>query len=133
MPKAIAHWELCLAQNPNMILALNNLAVALSQADPPQFDRALDLLKRAMQVVGPDPELLDSHGEVLLRAGKVKDAITSLEQSLSLNPKRLGTRKQLEKAYRAADLAEQADAQLKQIQLLESQPSAKPDTAPSHE
>ncbi len=60
--KAMSHWELCLAQNPNQVLALNNLSVAIVQADPTQVTRSMEMIERALKIAGPDPELLDSYG-----------------------------------------------------------------------
>jgi tetratricopeptide (TPR) repeat protein len=124
MPIAITHWELCLAQNPNMILALNNLAVALSQSEPPQLDRSLELLDRATKIAGPDPELLDSKGEVLMRAGRTQEAVTSFEQSISLDNKRIPTRRRLAEAYRKLGLIELALAQEELVEKV--QQSIKP-------
>ncbi len=66
MYKAKSEWEMILSESPDVIPALNNLAVVLSRETPPQIDRALELIERADRIKPGDPEIGDSVGEILM-------------------------------------------------------------------
>ncbi len=135
-PKAISHWELALGQNPNLVLVLNNLAVAMAQQDPKNVTRSLEMIDKALAIVGgSDAELFDSRGQVLLAAGQPKEAISWFEKSLGLDTNRVATREGMIKAAEQAgipDLVEihtNALAQLKE--RLANEAEEKKDAAPS--
>ncbi len=129
LAEAIGNWELCLTKNPNMVLALNNLAVALTRIDPPQFERALQMIERALSIAGPDAELYDSKGTILLAAGKRFDAITAFETSIKIQPMRVATRQKIIDAYEAEGMTQEASAQKEILgrveKLLEDQAARK--------
>jgi tetratricopeptide (TPR) repeat protein len=112
LEKAIAHWQLAMGQDPNMVLALNNLGVAMSYLDPPKIEEGLKLVERAIDLSGGNPEYLDSKGEILDRAGRHEEAIAAYEKALQRDQLRLGTREKLVKSYQSAGLQDMADAQL---------------------
>jgi tetratricopeptide (TPR) repeat protein len=118
--QAITHWQLALAQDPRLVLALNNLAVALTRIEPPQLEPAQELIERALQIAGPRPELLDSQGQVLLASGKLSQAVASFERALESQPDRIRTRQRLADAYLQLGLEAQAEAQLEVIQRLQA-------------
>ncbi len=118
LEKAIQHWQLAQGQDPNMVLALNNLAVAFSQLDPPRIVEGLKLIERAIDLSSGDPEFYDSKGEILFRAKRYEDAIASYETALQRNPYRLGTRNKLVEAYQKAELTDMVDVQLNVIKKL---------------
>jgi tetratricopeptide (TPR) repeat protein len=118
LEKAIQHWQLALGQDPTMVLALNNLAVAFSQLDPPRIVDGLKLIDRALELSAGDPEFYDSKGEILFRAKRYEDAIASYEKALQRNPYRLSTRNKLVEAYQKAGLTDMVDAQLTVIKKI---------------
>jgi tetratricopeptide (TPR) repeat protein len=98
--QAKAEWEKILAKEPNIVPALNNLAVILSRESPPQSDRALELIEQADRVSPKNAEICDSYGEIFMNVGRAADAIPKFEEVLRLQPDRIGTRKKLVKCYR---------------------------------
>jgi len=66
-------------------LACNNLAyfLAISQED---VRRALELTERAMELIGPCPEFLDTRGVALHAAGRFDEAVDELRRSVGNNP-----------------------------------------------
>ncbi len=119
---AIPHLELALKQAPNSPVVLNNLSLAIARSQPENIDRALDLINRALAVVGNSPEFYDSHGEILMIKGDLLGAISSFEKAIGLDGKRLGTRRLLLKACELEGLAEMAEAQRAAIEKLEAKP-----------
>jgi tetratricopeptide (TPR) repeat protein len=110
MPKAISHWELALGQNPNLVIVLNNLAVALTEQDASNVPRSLEMIDKALKIVGGnDAELFDSRGTVLLASGNAKESITWFEKAISVDPKRPSTREGIIKAAEKAELPELAE------------------------
>jgi Flp pilus assembly protein TadD len=67
-----------LAQNPDYLEALNNLAWVLSLHQPARTEEALRLLDHAIAIAGPEPNTLDTRAVVLLRAGRAADALSDL-------------------------------------------------------
>lgn len=116
--KAISHWELCLAQNPNQVLALNNLSVALTRTETPQIERSIELIERALKIAGNDPELLDSHGTILLAANRPHEAIAAMEKAIAVDPERISTREKLVAAYEKVELPDLAAKQRERIEAI---------------
>ncbi|MCS6850891.1 MAG: tetratricopeptide repeat protein [Gemmataceae bacterium] len=75
-----------LARDPNHVVALNNLAWLLAQRER-GGDEALALVNRAIDLVGPIGELLDTRAVVLLRLGRVDaETVHDLEEALREAP-----------------------------------------------
>jgi tetratricopeptide (TPR) repeat protein len=125
MKKAVTHWELALKNDPDMVLALNNLSVANSQLEAPQFDQAIQLIDRAIELSDGAPEFLDSKGEILFRAGKYIESIAAYEKALQKAPMRLGTREKLIESYRKAGMTEMVDAQLTAVEKIRDELKAR--------
>lgn len=68
--------------DPHNIEALNNLAMALAE-QPGQPTEALAYVERAIQLAGPQPNLLDTKGTILLALDKVEEAIPLLSAAAS--------------------------------------------------
>jgi tetratricopeptide (TPR) repeat protein len=107
---AIFHWKLALGQDSNLVLAINNLAVVNSMLDPPNFDEALRLIDRAIEVSRGYPEFLDSKGEILMRAKRYEEAISFFEKALEGEPTRISTREKLVSCYEKMGMMELADS-----------------------
>lgn len=78
-----------LARDPRNAVALNNLAWILALRDG-KGDEALLGVNRAIEVLGPIPELLDTRAVAALAAGRTKQALTDLQDALArpnLEPK----------------------------------------------
>lgn len=77
-------YALILSKNGDSPLALNNLAwlFAMHNPTPDRIDKARQLIDRAIDRVGPSAELQDTKATVELAAGKAREAITLLEQSI---------------------------------------------------
>jgi len=121
LKKAQIHWELALGQDPNFVLAMNNLAMALALKEQPDFNRAIELVDRALVVAKDNPEILDSKGEILALMSKHLEAIPFFENAIRLGPYRMATREKLAKSYEAAGLLEQSLAQFDVVDKLKAQ------------
>lgn len=73
-----------LAQQPNHVVALNNLAWVLAHQGPSA--EALQLVQRAIVGVGPIPDLLDTRARVYLALGRAIEAIQDLEDAIAEAP-----------------------------------------------
>ncbi|MCY2976320.1 MAG: hypothetical protein NTW52_16820 [Planctomycetota bacterium] len=121
LEKAQIHWELALGQDPNFVLAMNNLAMGLALKEKPNFDRAMELVDRALVISKDNPEVLDSKGEILALMSKHLEAIPFFENAISLGPYRMLTREKLARSYEAAGLPGQSQAQWEVIEKLKAQ------------
>jgi len=78
-------YDQVLKDNPNDAGVLNNLAFILgSEGDP----RALELIDRALAIVGPDASLLDTRAMIHLNRGDAAAAVKDLNQAVALNPQK---------------------------------------------
>jgi cellulose synthase operon protein C len=81
-------WQRVLKENPNHVVALNNLAclIAYRHAKDIAAVKALELINLAIARAGPVPELLDSRAMVLLNLGKTTEAIDDLKSVIDRKP-----------------------------------------------
>jgi tetratricopeptide (TPR) repeat protein len=78
------HLELAAEQMPHSGAILNNLAVALSMREEPDYVKALQVSNAAIeQVVAATPHFYETRGQILFRMGRFREAISDLERSLS--------------------------------------------------
>ncbi len=75
-----------LQQDNSHPVALNNLAWLLSER-PAAADESLQLINRAIGRMGPVGALLDTRGMILLRNGKVIEALKDLDEAVQKDPK----------------------------------------------
>lgn len=80
---AIAHYQSVLKQDPQNVLALNNLAWVYYRENNP---RALELAEQAYRLAPDQPHVLDTLGWLLLEQGKLPRATQLLEKAASLAP-----------------------------------------------
>lgn len=78
---AINFYQQCLAIDPLRIRALNNLAMVYSQV-PGLVNDGIVPIDRALKLTNRNPELLDTKGTVLLKAGRNKEALEIFEEAL---------------------------------------------------
>lgn len=81
LPEAIRLFEELVKLRPNHFLALNNLAALLCEV-PERRDEALQYVDHALRIAGPDHNLLDTKGTLLLRQGKPAEAKRLLEKAV---------------------------------------------------
>jgi tetratricopeptide (TPR) repeat protein len=70
---------------PDNATALNALGYTLADRTS-RLGEALDLIEKALKIAPKDPAILDSLGWVYYRMGKLKEALTLLEQAFELFP-----------------------------------------------
>ncbi len=78
---AIARYRQVLQQDPRNVVALNNLAILLSHGKTDSAE-ALTLINQALELAGPDAELLDSRALIYLRAGQAAPALRDVQQAI---------------------------------------------------
>lgn len=74
-----------LQREPNNSLAMNNLAYLIA-AKEQRYEEALKLVRRAIELEGPQPTLLDTEGYILLAAGKPNEAVRTLQEAVVDDP-----------------------------------------------
>jgi len=82
--KARAQFELVLRQDPNNIVALNNLGWLLQKDDP---KRALLLATQAVRLSPDSADVVDTLGWIKLQLNQPKDALNVLKRAHDLRPK----------------------------------------------
>jgi predicted Zn-dependent protease len=106
------HYNAMLAEQPDNVLALNNLAFLYSQKNDP---RALDLAKKAAEKAPEAAPILDTYGYILLKQNQAKEGLAILEKAASLAPKANDIQFHLAEAYLATDDSKKAIAILEVI------------------
>ncbi len=98
--QAEAHYNAMLAEQPDNVLALNNLAFIYSQQNDP---RALELGKKAYEKAPESAAILDTYGYILIKQGQPKEGLPILEKATTLAPKANDIQFHLAEAYVAND------------------------------
>jgi putative PEP-CTERM system TPR-repeat lipoprotein len=80
---AIEHYETVLAASPNQVIALNNLAWLLRDAQP---ERSLELVRRAATLAPESAEVLDTLAVVEFEQERYRQAMRSIERALAIKP-----------------------------------------------
>ena len=70
---------------PNDIVTLNNLSYLLADTLG-KPEEALGYIERALHQIPQDPDLLDTYGWALLKAGQIEKALEKMQQSVSIKP-----------------------------------------------
>ena len=98
--QAEAHYNAMLAEQPDNVLALNNLAFIYSQQNDP---RALELAKKAYEKAPEAAAILDTYGYILIKQGQPKEGLPIIEKAATLAPKANDIQFHLAEAYVAND------------------------------
>lgn len=94
------HLEIAAELMPHSSTILNNLAVALSQRDGSDLEKALALSEKAIeQTSHPSPHFYDTRGKILSRLGRYTEAIADLERALAAEELRSAAHRTLAKCY----------------------------------
>jgi putative PEP-CTERM system TPR-repeat lipoprotein len=120
--QAETHYKAILAEQPDNVLALNNLAFLYSQQNNPQ---ALELAKKAYEKAPESAAILDTYGYILIKQNQPKEALPILEKAVSLAPKANDIQFHLAEAYSANDNKKKAIEILETIVKMEQDFSEK--------
>src|SRR5690606_35348089 len=101
-----------LKQNPQNILALNNLAWLYHQNGD---KRAMDLARKAYELKPDNAAIADTYGWILFQAGKQSESVKVLEKAHQLAPNSYEIGMHLVEAYRKAANDKQAKAILSKL------------------
>jgi tetratricopeptide (TPR) repeat protein len=116
-PEAVAVYREILRREPDNVLALNNLAWLLDRRDEATVRESLSYIQKAIDLVGPLDELLDTRSRILFESGSRDAALRDMSDAVNQAPSaaRLTDYAQmLQKAGKNAD-AERALAAAKQF------------------
>jgi tetratricopeptide (TPR) repeat protein len=83
--RAEQQYNLILTRDPNNALSLNNLAWMLAVCDG-KDSQGLEMIHRAIELVGPLAEFLDTEAIIRLRQGKTKEALELLNAAVNDTP-----------------------------------------------
>jgi predicted Zn-dependent protease len=75
------HWEMAFKLSPGSPQVANNLAWILAHYPPVDLARAEDLIDAALKQLPQDPRMHGTRGHILLKQGRYKEALPSLELS----------------------------------------------------
>jgi len=82
LAKAQRHYEIAFERNDAAPVLANNLAYVLAKADPPQLDRALEMVNRALEKQPDDPRFRVTRGQIAVKQQRWAEAIADLEFAL---------------------------------------------------
>jgi len=105
---AIKHYESVLANQPDNLIVLNNLAWLYSQQNNP---KALELAQQAYTKAPKSAAIADTYGYILLKNGKANESLTVLKHAAQLAPEIAEIQLHLAEAY----IATQQKSQAKEI------------------
>lgn len=83
--QAVAALRTLLKEDPDNVLAMNNLATLLAE-QPNRRGEALQIVSRAIDAGGRRPALLDTLGSIRLAMGDAQHAIANLEEATAGSP-----------------------------------------------
>jgi tetratricopeptide (TPR) repeat protein len=113
--QAITIYRKVLAADPNNVVALNNLAWTMA-GDQRSAAEALVLVQRAIDLVGPLDDLLDTRARIQFESGDVQAALRDLTEAVSEVP--TATRLvELASMHRKAGQTDAADRALQKARL----------------
>ena len=81
-------------------MVCNNLAWMLAHTENPDLDKAFELSKVAVESMPGEPEFKDTLGTILIKQGKLQDAVTVYEKLLSEMPDRKRVHAKLAEIYK---------------------------------
>jgi len=110
---AAAHYQAVVAQQPDNVVALNNLAWTAGHLGDP---KALTYAERALQRAPDSPLVLDTIGVLLVSGGDAAKGADYLARAVQLAPDRHDIRLNYAKALIKAGKGEQARKELTQLQ-----------------
>jgi tetratricopeptide (TPR) repeat protein len=91
---------------PNALIVTNNLAWFLAFKDPPELERALELINNVLKRSPNDPRYLDTRGQIYTKFERWDEAIADLERALQQGLPGAETHEALAVCYGAKGLPE---------------------------
>lgn len=113
LDQAEQHLKMAMTETNNVPGVFNNLALALSQQENPDLERALTLVNMALKSVPNQPQIRETRGQILVKMKQYKDAIHDLEFALSAKVEPKPIHESLAVAYEAIGLADLASTHRK--------------------
>jgi len=101
LAKAQRYYEIAFERNEAAPVLANNLAYVLARADPPQLERALELVDRALRKQPDDPRFRGTRGQIAVMQKRSKEAIVDLELALQKSSGNAELHQSLADAYDA--------------------------------
>ena len=123
---SVALYQAVIAQQPDDVAALNNLAWASGQLGDA---KAIGYGERALQLAPDSPLVLDTVGVLLVGQGDTAKGVDYLARAVSLAPDRPDIRLNYAKALLKAGRTEDARKELTQLQGLAQDYAGKPEVA----
>ncbi|MFO0810538.1 MAG: tetratricopeptide repeat protein [Gemmataceae bacterium] len=80
------HLEQAYKIGPHVAAVANNLAWVLAYSEPPQYERALEIIGRVVDTYPKEPQFRGTRGRILAKMKRWKDAIPDLEANLAAIP-----------------------------------------------
>ena len=96
---ALVHWERANQLSPNAPVIANNLAALLALRQPPDLPRALKVIDLVVEQVPANPTFRETRGQIYLKMGKWREALTDLEMVLAREPNFPGLHASLAEVY----------------------------------
>lgn len=85
--QAESKYRQILNSHPDNVEARNNLAWLLALRDTSKIEEAEQLIEGAIAQVGPSASLLDTKAVVLIRAGRIPEALEALSTAAAIDPR----------------------------------------------
>ncbi len=123
---AVALYQAIIAQQPNNVVALNNLAWALGQLGDA---KAIGYAERALKLAPDSPMVLDTVGVLLVAKGETAKGVDYLARAVSLAPDRHDIRFNYAKALLKAGRNEEARKELTKLQGVDQDFAGKAEVA----
>ncbi len=119
LPKAMEHLRNVITRMPNSGDAHNNLAYAMALSQPKeQLGEALEHAQAAVSINPSSADFHDTLGFVLMKLGRVREAITEFEVAIQIDPKNISFHERVVEAYTVIGVKEMVDAHLDTIKKL---------------
>lgn len=106
--EARQHFALAYEAAPQLPYVANNMAMILTVGDKPDLPRALAIINSVLEKFPNNASFRETRGEILVRLGRSREAISDLEFALPLLASKRGTHKALAEAYRGLSLRDLA-------------------------
>lgn len=124
---AMEHFEISNQHAPGMPGLLNNVADVMVEQPEADMEQALVMVEQALKYLPDEPAIYDTRGKILLRQGKVVEAIADFERALSDRQNLHKVHEHLAKAWEAAGNLPKAEihrAMVEQLRKSDGVPSS---------
>lgn len=110
------HLEQARKLAPNFVVVLNNLSWMLAHKDPPDLERALDLVTEALKADPQDARFLDTRGTIYLKMGRYRDAVADFQLALTGVSNKQAVHAKLSRAYQELGMDDLSEIHLQHSQ-----------------